>query len=322
MDRPLITVITPAYNIEAYLGVAASAVVGQSFGDFEYLIVDDGSTDSTATVAASFAESDKRVRVIKGNHSGSSAARNLGLAEAQGEFIAFCDGDDQWEPTFLERMVAELRRAPAPVGAVFSAFSYIDESGRPWGKTTYAPLGDYDADRMLSGHCPPGNGSCLLIRKSCFDEAGNFDEELHNCVDLDMWLRINLESQTPLFRFIAEPLVQWRVRSGAISSSEVKRVEGLEIMFERYANVLRPNSTTVAYGWPAVLAYYAGCDETARSWHDKVRNADARYWCHSRNGLILAVFARVGPQRGRKLRAIAARAVASVRRARMAVGKD
>jgi glycosyltransferase involved in cell wall biosynthesis len=313
----MITVITPTYNVEKYLAETIEAVLAQTETDFEYLIVDDGSTDRTVDIARSFAERDPRIRVVSVPHGGSSAARNAGLRLASAELIAFCDGDDRWLPTFLKKSVTVLQDAPAAVGATFCAFSYIDQYGRLWGKTSVATPGDYDADRVLAGHCPQGNGSCLVLRKSCFDEAGLFDEDLGNCVDLDMWLKIGTRSASPLFRFISEPLVQWRVRPGAISSNEAARVDGLNLMFERFGQVLRPESRARAFVWPATLAFYSGRDDLGRKWTEEARRADPWYFLRGKHGLVLGVFSLVGPRAGRVLRAAARRLVSSSREVRM-----
>jgi glycosyltransferase involved in cell wall biosynthesis len=317
MRSPMITVITPTYNLEKYLAETIEAVLAQTETDFEYLIVDDGSTDRTVEIARSYADRDSRIRVVPVPHGGSSAARNAGLRLARSELIAFCDGDDRWLPTFLATSVAVLADAPPEVGATFCAFSYIDQHGRLWGKTSVAAPGDYDADRVLAGHCPQGNGSCLVLRKSCFDEAGLFDEDLRNCVDLDMWLKIGTRSSSPLFRFISEPLVEWRVRPGAISSNEAARVDGLNLMFERYGQVLTRASRSVAYIWPATLAFYSGRDELGRAWTVEARRADPWFFLRGKHGLVLGIFSVVGPRVGRVLRAAARRLVSSSREVRM-----
>jgi glycosyltransferase involved in cell wall biosynthesis len=293
-------------------------VLAQTESRFEYLLVDDGSTDRTLEIAESYAARDRRITVLHGEHRGSSAARNIGLRRARGRFIAFCDGDDRWHPTFLERSLAALTEAPAEVGATFCAFSYIDEQGRPWGKVQSAAPGDYDAAANLAGHCPQGNGSCLLLRAEVFSEAGLFDEDLRNCVDLDMWLRIGTSSSTPLFRFLPEPLVDWRVRPGSISSSEQRRALGLQEMFRRHGAVLTPQTTAAAYTWPAVLAFYAGEDDLARQWAAQVRGADRWWFLRGQHGAVLGAFTVLGPRGGRLARSAARRGVAAVRSLRMA----
>ncbi len=306
---PLVTVITPAYNVEAYLDETVTSVLAQTRGDFEYLIVDDGSTDGTAEIASRFARTDPRVAVVAGRHAGSAAARNLALASARGTYVAFCDGDDRWDPRFLERAVFVLETAPSEVGAVFSAFRLMDQHGQPSLTARVAEPGDYDAERMLAGMCRPGNGSCLLLRRTCFDEAGLFDSSLDSCIDLDMWMRINLGSQTPLFRFLPEVLVEWRQRPGSISSNGGKRVDGLAEMLRRYGGVLSVESASAAHLWPAVTAFCAGRDTLASAWLGTVRRGDPRFFLRGRNGLVLGVFAVTGPRLGRVLHRSALRGV-------------
>ncbi len=307
MSAPLITIITPAYNVEPYIAQTIEAVLAQTEGNFEYLIVDDGSTDRTLEIAHSYEKKDSRIRVwqLEGSGNGSSVARNTAIRESKGEYISFCDGDDRWYPTFLETSLAILKAAPENVGATFTAHKYIDKLGRLWGGIHSVPLGDYDANLNLAGQCPPGNGSVLVLKKKCFDEAGLFDEDLFNCVDLDMWLRINTKSTAPLFRYIDVPLVEWRLRPGAITSNEAKRVEGLDEMFTRYGHVLEPEYIEEAYIWPATLAFYAGEDERANRWLAVVRKHDSKFFLRSKHGFVLGVFVLVGPKNGRAIRAAA-----------------
>lgn len=304
-STPVITIITPAYNVAEYVGETIASVLAQTEPRFEYLVVDDGSDDGTLAIARDAQECDPRVRVIEGRHAGSSAARNLGLVEARGEFIAFCDADDRWDPRLLETLHHHLTSAGPDIGATFTGFRYIDAAGRPLGRTQVAPSGDYDAAAMLAGHCPPGNGSCLLIRQSCFHEAGLFDEDLRNCVDMDMWIRIGIHAKSPTFRMIDDVLVDWRVRPGAISSSEARRVEGLHEIFRRYDYLLKPSHTAQAYAWPALLAFYAGRDDLARQWTKKVRKADPWFAFRGVNNVALATFMLLGGKAGRRLRSVA-----------------
>jgi glycosyltransferase involved in cell wall biosynthesis len=319
VTTPLITVITPAFNIEPYVAEAVESVLAQTEADFEYLIVDDGSTDKTLEIVNGLAARDSRIRVIplEGSGNGSSAARNRALREARGTYIAFLDGDDIWTPNFLADSRKVLETAPAEVGATFCASRYVDELARYWGWTQTSAPGDYDANRMLAGHCPPANGSSLFLRKSVFDEAGLFDEALFNCVDLDMWLRINTKSSTPLFRYIGEPMANWRVRPGAISRNESKRVAGLDEMFKRYGQYLKRESIADAYIWPATLAFYAGDDDIAKRWSDEVRKADPKFFLRSKHGAVLGTFLLVGPKNGRHLRSAARSALKAQRNVRL-----
>jgi glycosyltransferase involved in cell wall biosynthesis len=114
-EAPLVSVITPAYNVARYIGEAIDSVIAQTQGDFEYLVVDDGSTDETEQIVRAYAARDARTRLLSGGHRGSSTARNLGIRQARGTYIAFLDGDDRWHPQFLARSVRAMAEAPGYV---------------------------------------------------------------------------------------------------------------------------------------------------------------------------------------------------------------
>jgi glycosyltransferase involved in cell wall biosynthesis len=128
-SAPLVTVVTPAYNIAEYVGEAVDSVLGQTFRNFEYLVIDDGSTDDSAAVIRAHAGDDPRLRLIQGENRGPSAARNIGIREAGGEYIAFLDGDDRWHPKFLERLVRLIQSLPPTVGSVFCRSRIMLENG-------------------------------------------------------------------------------------------------------------------------------------------------------------------------------------------------
>src|SRR5688572_23399136 len=111
-SMPRVSVITPAYNAEKFLAATIGSVLKQTERDFEMLVVDDGSTDDTATIAGWFAARDHRVRLIRQSNAGSAEARNTAVAQAQGEFFALLDSDDLWMPGFLATHLAILEESP------------------------------------------------------------------------------------------------------------------------------------------------------------------------------------------------------------------
>lgn len=115
---PLISVIIPAYNTEAYLARCLDSVLSQTLTDFELLLIDDGSTDGTAAIADRYAEADSRVKVIHKENGGVSSARNRGLEVARGEFITFVDSDDTVQPTYLEKLYTALCETGADISVV------------------------------------------------------------------------------------------------------------------------------------------------------------------------------------------------------------
>lgn len=123
---PAVSVIIPMYNTEAFIKDCLDSVVAQTFTDFEAIIINDGSTDDCARIAASYASSDARFRLIGQPNKGPSEARNTGLKIARGEYIAFIDSDDCVAPTFLETLVSIIQEQQADIACC--SFQNIDES--------------------------------------------------------------------------------------------------------------------------------------------------------------------------------------------------
>src|SRR5688500_10000211 len=132
-SSPLVTVIVPAFNAEAWIGETLQSVAAQSWPALEILIVDDGSTDGTAAIAEAFCAGEPRARLIRQPNGGVAAARNRGLAEAKGEWIAPIDADDIWHPARVEKMVKAALAAPERPGFVYAWCRTIDGEGRVTG---------------------------------------------------------------------------------------------------------------------------------------------------------------------------------------------
>ncbi len=201
---PKVSVIIPAYNAMAYLPGTLFSLLQQTFGDFEAIVVNDGSTDITEDWVNNI--KDSRVKLVSQSNQGASAARNRGIAEAQGEYIAFLDADDLWLPTKLAQQVRILDENPE-VGLVYTWVAYIDENSQPTGRVrkNYAE-GNIWQDLVQKNliEC----GSVPMLRRTCLDTCGVFDLNLGSFVeDWDLWLRI--AAKYP-FKVIQEPLVYYR----------------------------------------------------------------------------------------------------------------
>lgn len=132
----MVSIIIPAYNAEKYIEQTTASVLAQTYEDWELLIVEDGSTDRTREIVEQM--TDARIRMIIPEKQGSAAmARNAGLAEAQGQYIAFLDADDIWKPDKLAKELEFMHRKNA--GFVFTAYEYADENGIGKGKTAHVP---------------------------------------------------------------------------------------------------------------------------------------------------------------------------------------
>ncbi len=184
-----VSVVIPCYNSLRWLPETLQAVLSQTFTDFEVVLVDDGGSDDLAGWAA--AVGDDRVRVVRQSNGGVASARNLGMAEARGELIAFCDSDDIWDERFLQLMVAEYDERPE-VGLVYSHYDVIDAQGHPTGRVeAYDFSGEVWADFVLVN---PVAMSASLVPKRVVDDLGGFlvnrDRFPIDVEDWELWIRI------------------------------------------------------------------------------------------------------------------------------------
>jgi len=211
---PRVSIVVPVYNAERTLVATLRSVWAQTFGDFELLLVNDGSTDGTAALLAG--QSDPRLRVISHRNAGVSASRNRGVAEARGEFVAFLDGDDLWTPDKLQAQVAALQGAP-DAALVYSWTDLIDEAGRVIQRGSHV-VANGRVYPLLASRNFLDCGSTPLIRRSALIEAGPFDETLKGGEDWDLWLRLATRHA-----FVCLPVVQVQYRvhgSSAVSRPE------------------------------------------------------------------------------------------------------
>jgi len=298
-DSPRVTVITPVYNVARYVGEAVDSVLRQTFVDFEYLVVDDGSTDNTIEIVKAHAGDDHRVRIVQRAHRGLSATRNAGIRESKGKYIAYLDGDDRWYPKFLERQVALIESLPSNVGVVFCRSRMILENGTPilW---RWQRAGGYDFDDFLVGNDPARSGSSLLIRKSCFDDVGVFDESRWYAEDLEMWLRIAEGSKTPVLWGSKDRLVDVRLRAGSLTRDRETAATGLDDLLSSHTAKLRRLPAGLAYVRPATDALKYGIDdELAEGWATKARSVGTGHLVRSTSGLRL-LFWHTLPRPGRR----------------------
>jgi len=208
---PRVTVILPTYNRERYLAGAVGSVLGQTFGDFELLIVDDGSTDTTAALIG--AVDDDRVRYFVTSHCGVSAAVNVGLRHARGEYIARLDSDDLFVPEALATLVAALAANPE-IGVVWARGQLMNRDGcdkpRSRGWPEHFP-GDL-LRSLVYEDCT--TSPAMLIRRACFERVGPYDETLASSEDWDMSLRLARHFR---FQFVDQVVVRIREHDDSLT---------------------------------------------------------------------------------------------------------
>jgi len=183
-SSPLVTVIIPTYNRCARLERAIDSVLAQTFTDYELIVVDDGSEDGTSGLLDGYAD---RIKVIRQENRGVSAARNTGILAAKGEFVALLDSDDSWLPGKLERQVAFFDACPEAL---------ICQTEEIWvrnGKRVNPKKRHLKFSGMIFEKTLPlclVSPSAVMLRRALIHEVGLFDESLPACEDYDLWLRI------------------------------------------------------------------------------------------------------------------------------------
>jgi hypothetical protein len=235
----------PVWNGEIYLREAMESILAQTFRDFEFLIVDDGSTDTTPDILAEYAIKDPRIRIIRLEHGGIVRALNLGVAEARADWIARMDCDDISQPTRLERQWHAIQRSP---GAVFCN-CHTRIIGDP-GLVTHA--GHFIRTKALLAlrlcfQCPIVHPT-VMFHKPTFLECGGYDTSEEYAEDFGLWGRFLIKGEVV---GVAEPLLDFRVHRASVSkqmSREQQRItEGVTLRHCRWFMDLDDESAARAY---------------------------------------------------------------------------
>ena len=211
LSKPHISVIVPAYNAQETIKECVESIFHQSFDDFEVIIINDGSTDSTRELAAELASKDHRVKVINQANLGVSAARNRGLQAARGQYVSVLDADDIWVTDKLEAQLAALGHNQDMV-VIGGLRRFIDNvNGREWLTETMPPEFDNQSDSLVTiMHLPSASmnliGTMLAPRNRLLD-IGGWNDQLQTGEDWEIWLRLSSRVQ---FRTIYKALTYYR----------------------------------------------------------------------------------------------------------------
>lgn len=223
---PNVSVIIPTYNRASFLPNAITSILQQTYEDYEVIVIDDGSTDETPRVLKQF---EGKIKVLFQKNRGASAARNLGIQEADGNYISFLDSDDQWTRKKLQIQMQRIQEDP-DIKICYTDEIWIRNGVRVNQKKRHRKYDGWFIDKMLP-LCLISPSS-VLIHREIFDTVGMFDEGLPVCEDYDLWLRINV--RYPI-TFIPEPLIikfgghedQLSRQYGAIDRFRVQALEKL-----------------------------------------------------------------------------------------------
>jgi len=208
---PLVSIVIPAFNNAEYIEQTVQSALDQTYLNIEVIVVDDGSTDNTLEILKVFED---KIRIIAQDNGGPASARNAGIKESRGEYIAFLDGDDLFFDNKIEIQM-NIFESYGQIALIYSNIQKIDEEDVPL-KTEYKrrrPTGDIFKRLFRKNRIPL---STVIVKKSALDEVGLFDEdpELISVEDYDLWLRF--AARFPAY-YTSRTLVKYRIHSQGIS---------------------------------------------------------------------------------------------------------
>jgi glycosyltransferase involved in cell wall biosynthesis len=226
-DRPLVSVVIAAFNMGNFVAQTVESVTNSSYGNLEIIVVDDGSTDNTKDAIDSLL-SDNRVRYIYQENAGQTRAKNRGVEESSGAFIAFCDADDYW---VSEKLELQLPFFDEPkVGVVYSEVSYVNDKGELYEKP--APYerfsGKVTEQLLLKNFVPFGTA---IFRRECITVCGGFNEQYKMGIDWDLWLRYSLKWE---FAYLPVSTYVYREWDGQMSNNHRGRYESAFLILSNF----------------------------------------------------------------------------------------
>ncbi len=242
MENKLVSVIIPVFKAEDFVARTIDSVLAQTYSELEVIIVDDGSPDRSIDVCRQF--DDPRIKIVQQANRGLAGARNTGIRNSTGDYIALVDADDLWTNDKIEKHVRHLEEVPS-IGISFSYSELIDENDKPTGlKQIPTKIKDITPAYILRRN-PIGNGSSPVFRREVFkdiefkanlhgiEETFYFDESFKRAEDVECWLRIAVETKWKC-EGIPELLTLYRVNPGGLSASVLLQYEYLERIIDKY----------------------------------------------------------------------------------------
>ncbi|MEH2254094.1 glycosyltransferase [Nostoc sp.] len=267
---PKISVIIPAYNSEKTIKYTIESVINQSFTDFELIVINDGSQDSTLEVITQI--QDSRIKVFSYANAGGNVSRNRGLYRAVGKFVSFLDADDLWTPDKLQSQLKALQEN-VTAKVAYSWTDYINENADFVVSGTHINVnGDVYENLLLTNFLE--NGSNPLICKEALIELSGFDKSLSAAQDWDMWLRLASK-----FDFVCIPSVQilYRISANSVSSNLVRQekacLQVLKRAYQARPSTLKDNSNVSL----ANLYKYLTCKALQKPFNQQKALAAAKF---------------------------------------------
>lgn len=229
MSAPLVTVLLPVYNGARFVAEAVESVLAQTYAPVEFLAIDDGSTDVSAEILGRY----DGVRVIRQENQGVAAARNRGVAEAQGEIVAFIDQDDRWRPGKLEAQVAYLRDHPEAGLVLGHLENFLEPGTEDWP--------DWLNPATVGTPVPGLMPGTFVIRRSFFETVGPFNEAIETASDSEWLLRAHRAGDPG--HVLPDVVLDRRVHSANQSSQATCTAELLDVL---HAHILQQRRAAVS----------------------------------------------------------------------------
>lgn len=224
---PKVTVLMTVYNDQKYVGLAIQSILDQTFEDYEFIIINDGSTDGTQNILTYYATLDQRIKVYNQPNSGMSVALNRGLREARGIYIARMDSDDISYPFRLQIEYDFLNNHPE-CGLVGGGVEIIDTNGRVIGERN---IRTRNAKKILKHRCIFQHSE-VMFRKDVVIALGGYHERFKNALDYDLWLRISTVKEIVK---IDKILGKWRLNPGGLTLSHSPEQESERRIIKKYS---------------------------------------------------------------------------------------
>jgi glycosyltransferase involved in cell wall biosynthesis len=240
-DNPTVSIVLPTYNRANELKLSIQSILSQSYRDFELIVVDDASTDNTREVVAGF--KDDRIRYVCCNENvGGGEARNIGIAEAKADIIAFQDSDDEWRCNKLEKCLSILQHDNTLDG-VFSAFLLINGE-----HVSYAPvLTPPSRPELMHDNLLRGNfidTPTVVVRSDIVKKVGGFDPLMPRYQDWELFLRL---TEAGRFYFVKEALILSHCTPGSISSNIVEHKNALKLIYNKNKDLIDIDQDLMAF---------------------------------------------------------------------------
>lgn len=244
--RKTVSVVIASYNMGQFVAGAVASALAQTYPVLEVIVLDDGSTDDTKEVMRDLCM-DSRVKFCSLPHGGRSKASNEGIRQSAGEFVAFLDADDLWTKDKLEKQMPLFDKADN-VGLVYAGVACIDEVGEAIDAPPRVQFTGSVTKQLFKRNFIPA--SSVVVRKTCLDEMGGFDEELSMGMDHDLWLRLSTKYH---FEALDDTVYLWRKWGGQLSDNHHGRYRnGIKILakFERqFPNLLAKSVINEAWAY-------------------------------------------------------------------------